>query len=75
MGLLTDAIRKSQFLRRVFFGFAVVLASTIAGCGGVVGPLTSVAPPPTVQSLTAADVTALVAQAPGLKAIEDGAGS
>jgi len=37
-----------------------VLASTIAGCGGVVGPLTSATPPVTVQSLTAADVTALV---------------
>ena len=60
MGLLTDAIGKSQFLRRVFFGFAVVLTSTIAGCGGVVGPLTSATPPATVQSLTAADVTALV---------------
>jgi uncharacterized protein GlcG (DUF336 family) len=60
MGLLTDAIQKSHSLRKVFFGFAVVLASSVAGCGGVVGPLNSVTPPPTVQSLTAADVTALV---------------
>ena len=60
MGLLTDEIRKSQFLQRIFIGFAVMLASSVAGCGGVVGPLTSVTPPPTVQSLTAADVTALV---------------
>ena len=30
------------------------------GCGGVVGALTSAPPPPTVQSLTAADVTTLV---------------
>jgi len=60
MGLLTDAIKKSQLLRRIFFGFAVVLAATVTGCGGVVGPLNSVTPPPAVQSLTAADVTALV---------------
>ncbi len=60
MGLITDAIKKSQLLRRIFFGFTVVLSATVAGCGGVVGPLTSVTPPPTVQRLTAADVTALV---------------
>jgi uncharacterized protein GlcG (DUF336 family) len=60
MGLLTDAIKKSKFSRKIFFGFAAVLAATVAGCGGVVGPLNSVTPPATVQSLTAADVTALV---------------
>jgi uncharacterized protein GlcG (DUF336 family) len=60
MGLLTDEIKKSQLLRRIFFGFALALATTIAGCGGVVGPLTSATPPATVQSLTAADVMALV---------------
>jgi uncharacterized protein GlcG (DUF336 family) len=60
MALLTDAFKKSQSPRKIFFGFAAVLASTIAGCGGVVGPLTSATPPVTVQSLTAADVTALV---------------
>jgi uncharacterized protein GlcG (DUF336 family) len=60
MGLLTDAIKKSQSLRKIFFGFAAVLAATVAGCGGVVGPLASVTPPATVQSLTAADLTALV---------------
>src|SRR5579863_10356072 len=60
MGLLTDAIKKSQFLPRIFFESVVVLASAVTGCGGVVGSLTSVPPPPTVQSLTAADVTSLV---------------
>ncbi len=60
MGLLTDEIKRFQFLRRLFFGFAVVLAATVAGCGGVVDPLISLTPPPTVQSLTAADVNALV---------------
>ena len=60
MGLLTDAIKKSRFLRRIFFGFAFVLATMITGCGGVVGSLTSAPPPPSVPSLTAADVTALV---------------
>src|SRR5579863_685942 len=59
MGLLTDAIKKSKFLRRILSVFAVVLALTLAGCGGVVGQLTSATPPATLQSLTAADVTAL----------------
>jgi uncharacterized protein GlcG (DUF336 family) len=58
MGLLTDGIKKSQSLRRILFGFVAVLAATIAGCGA--GTLTSPPPSPTVQSLTAADVTALV---------------
>ncbi|MGA7796352.1 MAG: heme-binding protein [Candidatus Acidiferrales bacterium] len=60
MGLLTDEIKRSQSLRKIIFGFAVALAATITGCGGVVGPLTSGTPPATVQSLTAADVMALV---------------
>src|SRR5258708_2666234 len=60
MGLLTDEIKKSQFPRRLFFGLVAVLVLTIAGCGGVAGSLTSIPPPPIVQSLTAGDVTALV---------------
>jgi len=60
MGLFTHEIKKSQFLRGIFFGFAFALIATINGCGGVVGSLTSSPPPPAAQSLTAADVTALV---------------
>ena len=60
MGLLTDEIKKSRFLWRIFLGFAAVLAATITGCGGVAGSLTSTPPPPIVQSLSATDVTALV---------------
>jgi uncharacterized protein GlcG (DUF336 family) len=60
MGLLTDAIKQSQSLRKIFCGFSIALAATITGCGGLAGSLTSTPPPPTVQSLTAADVTALV---------------
>ncbi len=60
MGLLTDAIKQSQYLQKIFLGFAVALAATITGCGGLAGSLTSTPPPPTVQSLAAADVTALV---------------
>src|SRR5579864_7349204 len=60
MGLLTDAIKKSDSLRKISFGFAVAIVAAVAGCGGVVGPFTSVTPPATVQSLTAADVTVLV---------------
>src|ERR1700688_2266776 len=59
MGLRNREITQSKFLSGLFFGFAVVLAATVAGCGGVIGPLTSVTPPPTVQNLTATDVTAL----------------
>jgi uncharacterized protein GlcG (DUF336 family) len=60
MGLPTDEIKKSPFLRRIFFRFAVVMAGSITGCGGVVGPLTSSPPPSSVQNLTVADVTMLV---------------
>jgi uncharacterized protein GlcG (DUF336 family) len=58
MDLPNHKITQSN-LSNLFLGFAVVLAATVAGCGGVVGPLTSVTPPPTVQNLTAADVTTL----------------
>jgi uncharacterized protein GlcG (DUF336 family) len=60
MGPHNREIAQSKFLSGLFFGFAAVLAATVAGCGGVVGSLTSVTPPPTVQNLTATDVTALV---------------
>jgi uncharacterized protein GlcG (DUF336 family) len=60
MGQLPNEIKQSKFLSGIFFGFAMVLSSTITGCGSVAGPLTPVTPPPTVPSLTAADVTALV---------------
>ena len=59
MGQLTDEFKKSQIPRRMFFNLALAVAGAAAGCGGVVGPLTSVTPPPTVQSLTASDVTAV----------------
>src|ERR1700688_4883511 len=59
MGQLTDEIRESQFPRRMFFGFVIALALTIAGCASVAGSLTS-APAPVVQSLTATDVAALI---------------
>ena len=51
---------QAKLLSSTFFGYVVALAATLGGCGGVVGQLTSATPPPTVQSLTAADVTALV---------------
>jgi uncharacterized protein GlcG (DUF336 family) len=55
-----------QKSEKFFFGkvnwitFALAATSCISGCGGGVGPLTSEAPPASVQSLTASDVTALV---------------
>jgi uncharacterized protein GlcG (DUF336 family) len=60
MGLRNREITKSEYLSAIFFGCAVVLASAVAGCGGIVGPLTSAPPPATIQSLTVADVTTLV---------------
>ena len=60
MGQLTEEIHNYRISRSIFFGFWVVLAAMITSCGGVVGSLTSAPPPPTVQSLTAADVSALV---------------
>ncbi len=60
MGLLTDKIKKSQILRSIFFGISFALVAIVAGCGGLVGPLTSAPPPSSVQSLTSSDVNALV---------------
>jgi uncharacterized protein GlcG (DUF336 family) len=60
MGLRSRKFTRSQFVSAIAFGIAVALAAAAAGCGGVVGPLTSATPPAIVQSLTAADVTALV---------------
>ena len=60
MGQLNEEIHNHRLLRSIFFGLGVALAATITGCGGVVGSLTSAPPPPAVQGLTAADVTALV---------------
>jgi uncharacterized protein GlcG (DUF336 family) len=59
MGQLINKNRKPQLPRPIFFMMAVVVSAAAAGCGGIVGPLTSAPPPATVQSLTAADVTAL----------------
>jgi uncharacterized protein GlcG (DUF336 family) len=60
MNLLSDENKKTKFPGRIFLGIACTLAATVIACGGVVGPLTSAPPPATVQSLTAADVSALV---------------
>ncbi len=60
MGLHNREITPSKFVSGIFLGFAIVLAATAAGCGGAVGPLTSLPPPPAVQNLTATDVNALV---------------
>jgi uncharacterized protein GlcG (DUF336 family) len=59
MGQLIDKNRKPQLPRPIFFMMAVAVSAAAAGCGGIVGALTSAPPPATVQSLTAADVTAL----------------
>jgi uncharacterized protein GlcG (DUF336 family) len=59
MGRLTYEKRMSQNPHKILFNFALVASAMCAGCGGVVGPLTSATPPAAVQSLTAADVTAL----------------
>ena len=61
MGLLTDAIKKSQFLRKIFFGFAVALAATdhrLRRSGRQFDTPHLRRPP--CRALAAADVTALV---------------
>jgi len=63
MGLLIDRIKKSQFTHQIFFGFAAVFACFCASCGSITSSLTSAPPPASVQSLTAADVSALVQSA------------
>lgn len=60
MGWLDRHITASHFLRLTRFALALALCVAIAGCGGLVGRLTSSPPPATVPILTAADVTALV---------------
>ncbi len=62
MALFIDALKKSPSPREIFLIFAIVIAASIAGCGGVVGQLTS-APPPPVQTLTVTDVNALTQSA------------
>jgi len=59
MGAFTNEIRRFELPQKILFTFVLALACAGTGCGGVVGPLTSAAPPATVQSLTAADVTTL----------------
>ena len=59
MGQFTYENKKSQLARRICCNFALAISVAAAGCGGLVGPLTSAPPPATVQSLTAADVTTL----------------
>src|ERR1700733_7122869 len=59
MGQRSSEITQSKIVSRIFFACSVILGTTAAACGGVVGSLTSAPPPATVQSLTASDVTAL----------------
>ena len=58
-----SSIRSFHSLKAFRAVFPAVTFSAVAfagGCGGVIGPLPSVPPPPSLQSLTAADVAALV---------------
>src|ERR1700719_4059291 len=60
MGPFNNLHSKQKPFRGIFFAGACVLFVCAAGCGGVVGGLTSVTPPSPTPNLTAADVTALV---------------
>jgi uncharacterized protein GlcG (DUF336 family) len=61
MGLPNARIIRHIFVRGIFFFFLpLIAAGHLAGCGGVVGSLTSPTPPASVQSLTASDVTTLI---------------
>src|SRR3984957_9969530 len=63
MGQLIDKIKNVQSRQKIFLALAAVFALSLAGCGGLAGQLTSAPPPATVQSLTAADVNAIVQSA------------
>lgn len=58
MGQLAYENRMSQIPREIILNCVLVVSALAAGCGGVVGSLTSATTPATVQSLAAADVTA-----------------
>jgi uncharacterized protein GlcG (DUF336 family) len=61
MGLPNARMIRHIFVRGIFFFFLpLIAAGHLAGCGGVVGGLTSPTPPASVQSLTASDVTTLI---------------
>jgi uncharacterized protein GlcG (DUF336 family) len=60
MGPLAGENTHRKVLRGAFFAFLMALPACVAGCGGIVASLTSAPPPPSVPSLTAADVTALI---------------
>src|SRR6202167_35716 len=59
MGPLHNKVSRRKLSRGASFAGMFVTIASLAGCGGVVGTLTSVTPPPT-SSLTASDVTTLV---------------
>src|ERR1700733_3238759 len=60
MGQFTDRNKRSRYAQKLFIGSVAVLAWACAGCGAITGAPTSVPPPATAQSLTAADVSTLV---------------
>jgi uncharacterized protein GlcG (DUF336 family) len=60
MGPLDNLHSRQKLFRGIFFACVFVLSMCAAGCGGVVGGLTSVTPPSPTPNLTTADVTALV---------------
>ena len=60
MGPLHSENSRRKPFRGIFFASVYVLAACLAGCGGVVGILTSATPPSPTSSLTATDVTTLV---------------
>ena len=63
MGLLIDKIIARTISLGIFLAILAVVALGVAGCGGIVGSLTSASPPSSVHSLTASDVTALIQSA------------
>jgi uncharacterized protein GlcG (DUF336 family) len=63
MGLLIDRIKNLQSLQKIYIVLAATFALNLAGCGSLAGQLTSAPPPTTVQSLTTADVNAIVQSA------------
>jgi len=60
MGPFRDQQAKQKRLRGIFFAWVLTVSACTAGCGGVVGNLTSETPPSSTTNLTASDVSTLV---------------
>ena len=60
MGSFNNQYSKKKSFRKILFACVFLSCAFMAGCGGVVGSLTSAPPPSPTPNLSVSDVTALV---------------